>query len=147
MTDTPPPAAGSIQDLLDQIPHHMLTIDQRHGLANALCEAFNRGMAYVRTVPQSPVPPAHLIDDAQRAHRDLGYALDRLAAAQEQAAARQVREDGIRDGLIEWRDDLEAENGRLRAALAFAASVIKSGEPWTTTCEQVIGGALRSGSD
>jgi hypothetical protein len=31
---------------------------------------------------------------------------------------------------------------RLREALAFAASVIKSGEPWTTTCEEVIGGAL-----
>lgn len=27
-------------------------------------------------------------------------------------------------------------------ALAFAASVIKSGEPWTETCEQMIGGAL-----
>lgn len=27
-------------------------------------------------------------------------------------------------------------------ALAFAASVIKGGEPWTDTCEQVIGGAL-----
>ena len=30
----------------------------------------------------------------------------------------------------------------LRKALAFAASVIKSGEPWTETCESVIGGAL-----
>jgi len=30
----------------------------------------------------------------------------------------------------------------LHQALAFAASVIKSGEPWTETCESVIGGAL-----
>lgn len=32
---------------------------------------------------------------------------------------------------------------RLHRALAFAASVIKSGEPWTQTCDEVIGGALR----
>jgi hypothetical protein len=28
-------------------------------------------------------------------------------------------------------------------ALAFAASAIKSGEPWSPTCEEVIGKALR----
>lgn len=38
------------------------------------------------------------------------------------------------------RDEVE----RLRAALAFARSVIKSGEPWTETCERVIDGALNS---
>jgi hypothetical protein len=37
----------------------------------------------------------------------------------------------------------QAEVARLREALAFAASVIKSGESWTTTCEEMIGGALR----
>lgn len=37
---------------------------------------------------------------------------------------------------------LRAEVRRLREALAFAQSAIKSGEPWTTTCEEVIGGAL-----
>lgn len=31
----------------------------------------------------------------------------------------------------------------LRTALGFAASCIKSGEPWTPECEQTIGGALR----
>lgn len=31
---------------------------------------------------------------------------------------------------------------RLREALAFAASVIKSGEPWTAECERIIGAAL-----
>jgi hypothetical protein len=40
-------------------------------------------------------------------------------------------------------EGLEAENNRLYRALAFAASVIKSGESWTTTCDEVIGGALR----
>ena len=29
-------------------------------------------------------------------------------------------------------------------ALAFAASVIKGGEPWTEQCEREIGGALRA---
>jgi hypothetical protein len=37
----------------------------------------------------------------------------------------------------------EAKTQRLAEALAFAASVIKSGETWTPTCEAVIGGALR----
>jgi chromosome segregation ATPase len=32
-------------------------------------------------------------------------------------------------------------------ALAFAACVIKSGEPWTDTCERVIGGALKGGDE
>lgn len=41
------------------------------------------------------------------------------------------------------REALALENTRLRGALGFAASVIKSGEPWTTTCEKMIGGALR----
>lgn len=36
-----------------------------------------------------------------------------------------------------------AENARLHEALAFAASAIKSGESWTPTCEEMIGGALR----
>lgn len=41
---------------------------------------------------------------------------------------------------------LRAENARLYEALAFAASVIKSGESWTPTCEEMIGGALRGSS-
>lgn len=35
------------------------------------------------------------------------------------------------------------ENERLREALAFAASAIKSGEPWTDTCETKIGSLLK----
>jgi hypothetical protein len=38
-----------------------------------------------------------------------------------------------------------AEISRLRQALAFARSVMLSGEPWTSECERIIGGAL-SGS-
>jgi hypothetical protein len=38
---------------------------------------------------------------------------------------------------------MENEIEQLRAALAFAASVIKSGEPWSPTCEQIIGAALK----
>jgi hypothetical protein len=38
--------------------------------------------------------------------------------------------------------DRSEENERLRAALAFARSVIKSGEGWTRTCTEVIDGAL-----
>jgi hypothetical protein len=36
----------------------------------------------------------------------------------------------------------EEEIGELRRALAFARSCIKSGEPWTDRCEEVIGRAL-----
>lgn len=35
------------------------------------------------------------------------------------------------------------EIGKLRQALGFASSVIKSGEPWTETCENEIGALLR----
>ena len=37
----------------------------------------------------------------------------------------------------------DVEIARLREALSFAASCIKSGESWTSTCEEMIGGALR----
>lgn len=38
--------------------------------------------------------------------------------------------------------EAEEQVKKLRHALAFARSVIKSGEPWTQTCEEIIGGAL-----
>jgi len=38
--------------------------------------------------------------------------------------------------------DAPDATAQLHEALAFAASVIKSGEPWTDTCERIIGGAL-----
>lgn len=34
---------------------------------------------------------------------------------------------------------------RMRKALKFARSVIKSGEPWTEECERTIGRAIKDG--
>jgi hypothetical protein len=34
--------------------------------------------------------------------------------------------------------ELRAERARLRAAVAFARTVIKCGEPWTDVCEQEL---------
>lgn len=56
--------------------------------------------------------------------------------------------DRINEGDIEY---VRAPEPSLREALedtskalAFASSVIKSGEPWTEQCEREIGGALRA---
>ena len=39
--------------------------------------------------------------------------------------------------------EAQDEAKKLRHALAFARSVIKSGESWTEQCETIIGGALK----
>lgn len=44
--------------------------------------------------------------------------------------------------LAKRQAEIINERDRLRRALAFARSVIKSGEPWTATCEREIDGAL-----
>jgi uncharacterized small protein (DUF1192 family) len=44
---------------------------------------------------------------------------------------------------LERRRVAEAKLAEARSALGFAASVIKSGEPWSNECEIIIGGALR----
>lgn len=44
-------------------------------------------------------------------------------------------------GICDRIQSLEAEVARLREALAFAESCIKSGEPWTQTCEEMFGKA------
>jgi hypothetical protein len=41
--------------------------------------------------------------------------------------------------IWETMEALERENAKQRTSLAFAASVIKSGESWTPTCERMIG--------
>lgn len=41
------------------------------------------------------------------------------------------------------RREMAAKLLNTRLALVFAASVIKSGEPWTSTCEEIIGEVLR----
>ena len=39
----------------------------------------------------------------------------------------------------------EAEIARLRQAVAFAACTIRSGEPWTETCERILVTEVRDG--
>jgi hypothetical protein len=55
------------------------------------------------------------------------------------------------EDAVEIRETLIAYQGRrirrLMEALAFARSVIKSGEPWTDECERIIGGALFDGGE
>lgn len=41
----------------------------------------------------------------------------------------------------------EALLAKAREALSFAASCIKSGEPWTEHCEAIIGSALRAAEE
>lgn len=59
----------------------------------------------------------------------------------EQALLRRCERE--RDEAKHCARTAEARARQLGEALAFAASVIKSGETWTPTCEAVIGGALR----
>ena len=47
----------------------------------------------------------------------------------------------IRADFVE--EALNRIDGRIGEALAFAASVIRSGEPWSPECERIIGGALK----
>jgi hypothetical protein len=52
-----------------------------------------------------------------------------------------------KERAIAWEmamDDRDDEINELRKALAFAASVIKSGEGWSETCDEIIGGALEA---
>lgn len=42
-------------------------------------------------------------------------------------------------------DQLKEQNLRLRECLGFFASVIKSGEPWTQTCQEAYDKALADG--
>lgn len=52
-----------------------------------------------------------------------------------------AREASNRD--LEARREIAEQLRRAHRALSFARSCIKSGEPWTDTCEDIIGGALR----
>jgi hypothetical protein len=56
--------------------------------------------------------------------------------------ARPDDDDLLLDAALDELEQLRADSARLRAALAFARSVIKCGEPWTATCEREIDGAL-----
>lgn len=50
--------------------------------------------------------------------------------------------DEFQLGKAMGRKESEDRISELHHALAFAASVIKSGESWSATCEEIIGGAL-----
>jgi urease accessory protein UreF len=45
--------------------------------------------------------------------------------------------------LDEWFSQPDQKTNALQKALSFAASCIKSGEPWSNVCEDMIGGALK----
>lgn len=57
-----------------------------------------------------------------------------------------IGEDGalLFRALTAERDALLAERGRLRFCVGFFASVIKSGETWTETCEKAKDDALNA---
>ncbi len=78
-------------------------------------------------------------------------ALEEIADLKERLA----RAEMIRDKYLQEKRDAEEhlrtemdfhqiQLAELRGALAFAASVIKSGEAWTEHCEQRIGKLLRA---
>ena len=75
---------------------------------------------------QASLPPAERYWEAR--WRDERAEVERLKALNASFSAQIVSE--------------QREIDRLRAALVFARSVIKSGEDWSATCERVIGGAL-----
>jgi hypothetical protein len=66
--------------------------------------------------------------------------LGRLLALAEQTRDA-AREASNKD--LQARRDAEQQVRMMRRALAFARSVIKSGEPWTDTCELEIGSFLK----
>ena len=104
-------------------------------------------------------PPANAVDTIESLQRRLanaevmanenqvvlGTVLAQQASAEKQAeAAEKSEHDAIvtMDSYLKRADEAEKERDRLREALAFARSCIKSGESWTDTCEQTIDAVL-----
>lgn len=73
-------------------------------------------------------------------------ASDALAALRAEAIAESVDEIPELINALRYGREVDAERlariNRLEQALAFAQGVIKSGEPWSPTCDEIIGGAL-----
>lgn len=73
-------------------------------------------------------------------------AADRIESL-EAENARLIERDVAAMTLITLRTtdlcSVAVERDALKAALAFAASVIKSGEPWSAECDRLIGAALQ----
>ena len=53
-----------------------------------------------------------------------------------------VSGDATGNRNLEAKRAAEAQSKTLRKALVFATSVIRCGESWTETCDEIIGGAL-----
>lgn len=86
----------------------------------------------------------HAAEEAAPAPDAEGHALiDALRAQVELMRAWAKDEQQKREAAEDARMEARSRAAVLENALAFAASVIKSGESWTTTCEDTIGGALR----
>lgn len=73
-------------------------------------------------------------------------ASDALATLRTEAIAKSVDEIPALMNALRYGRELDAERlariSLLQRALAFAQSVIKSGESWSPTCDEIIGGAL-----
>ena len=76
---------------------------------------------------------------ADRGNDQLGAVVGK-AAANVDSALRLVDSNQYFGRNTSWHLYMAAPN--LAEALGFAASCIKSGESWSNTCEEVIGGAL-----
>lgn len=68
----------------------------------------------------------------------MGWTVEDNAKKAVQIADLAANVQRLREG---WRKASDESRQRCEA-LAFARSCIKSGEPWTDTCEDIIGGAL-----
>lgn len=108
--------------------------------------------ASTAAIPEAEHPKDPTVSNWAWQIRNLGE--DRRAcyrareAAEAKLADRERDIDALKDEVTECAMKLaaaESDAKALRETLAFAASVIKSGEPWSDTCEKVIGAALSAG--
>ena len=79
--------------------------------------------------------PEPTIDDYKLRVLELEDALFEIRRVRDSAQAASNRN-------LEEKRTAEAHLKQTRTALAFAASVIRCGEGWTSTCDEYIGGAL-----
>ena len=78
-----------------------------------------------------------IIDSIDEERSEAAYFLEDLAAKLGEA-------EKERDEVLAQLAEARRENERLDRCLAFFASVIKSGEPWTETCEREYAAASSS---
>lgn len=80
--------------------------------------------------------------DHQEALRERDAALVRAEKAEESAKEQLLTAYKEVGKWRDQRDRAEADCAAMRKGLAFASSVIKGGESWTTTCDKMIGELL-----